>query len=238
MRRSLLLVLLLLCGLAAPAAAWEVRRDATPADFAAFHDTFSGAAYLYPRHRAAPLGLVGFEVYVDATYDDAFDEEPFFAGAVDGTLPGGVLSVARVGVRKGLPGGIDLGVAYGEALGGDLRLLSGEVQVALLEGGVVSPALGLRLTGTQTESGKSYDLDQYGAEVLVSKTLAVLTPFAGAGVVYSRGRLDGTSGRLSESDTQPVFYAGLTLNLLLPKITAEVEHADRTQVAVRVGFGF
>jgi hypothetical protein len=232
--------LLLAAFAAVPARAWEVSRDATRDDFQAFHRRFSSDAYFYPRHGAAPLGLIGFEVYADATYDRDFDGEPFTATAIDGGFTGGFLSVARVGARKGLPGGIDLGLSYARALGGDVNLVSAELQYAIFKGGLLSPALSVRLTGSRAVDAKAYDFDQYGAEVLFSKGFTVLTPYVGAGVFRSKGTLDRTAIGSSFEDTtnRGVLYAGITLNLLLPKITVEVEKADVVQGAVRVGIGF
>ena len=55
-------ILLLLAFFAAvPVRAWEVSGGAAPDDFQAFHRRFSSDVYFYPRHGAAPLGLIGFE---------------------------------------------------------------------------------------------------------------------------------------------------------------------------------
>jgi hypothetical protein len=239
-RRSRPDLLLLLAFFAAvPLQAWEVSRDATPADFEAFHRRFSSDAYFYPRHAAAPLGLTGFEIYADATYDSEFDDEPFVATAIDGDFTGGFLSVTRIGARKGLPGGIDLGLSYGSALEGDVKLISAEIQYALIKGGVLSPALSVRVTGTRTTGSGAYDLDQYGAELLLSKGFTVLTPYIGAGVVRSKGTLESSLGRsFEDTDDRGVIYGGVRLNLLLPKIVVEIEKAEVIQGAVRVGFGF
>ena len=101
--------------------------------------------------------------------------------------------MARVGARKGLPGGIDLGLSYGKALGGDVKLVSAELQYAILKGGLLSPALSVRLTGSRAVDAKAYDFDQYGAELLFSKGFTVLTPYVGAGVFRSKGTLDRTA---------------------------------------------
>lgn len=227
---------------AAPVAAWEVSGRAAADDFRSFHRRFTTAAYAYPRHGAAPLGLTGFDVYADASYDRDFDSQGFVATAIDGDFTGGALSVGRVGARKGLPAGVDVGLAYGRALGGDVKLVSGELQWAILHGGVLEPALSLRLSGTRTVDAGAYRLDQLGAEVLVSKGFAVLTPYAGAGFVRSRGRLQRPAGfagsGLESTTTRPVLFAGATLNLLLPKITVEMEKGEALQAALRVGIGF
>ncbi len=236
------LLLLLFASLAAaPArASWSVSPRATRGDFEAFHRRFSSDAYFYPRHGAAPLGLLGFEVYADATYEDKFDAQSFNATAIDGSYTGGFLSVGRVGARKGLPGGVDLGLSYGKALDGDVKLISGEVQYAILHGGLLSPALSVRVTGTRTVSAAAYELNQYGADLLLSKGFTVLTPYVGAGVVHSQGRLarGGALPSFDDTETHAVAFAGVRLNLLLPKLVFEVEKGEAVQGAVRVGFGF
>jgi opacity protein-like surface antigen len=221
----------------APAWAWDPVSPAPAEDFTAFHRRFSSDLYPYPRHGAAPLGLIGFEVYTEGTYDKSFDRQPFFRTVIDGNLTGGVLSVGRVGVRKGLPGGIDFGVSYGEALGSNIHLLSAEVEVALLHGGLAEPAVGLRFTGTRTVNTPTYDLNQLGAELLLSKGFALLTPYIGAGLTYSRGKLGRGPIELTDDATRAVAYAGLRLNLFVPKIVVEVEKGEVVQGAVRVGFG-
>ncbi len=242
MRKRFRPILLLLLGLAAalPAAAWDVRGDASEADFRDFARRFASAAYAYPGHPAKALGITGFEAFAEASYDDTFDEQPFFTGAVDGDLDGGFLSVARVGIRKGLPGHVDLGVSLAEAVGTDLRLATAEVQWAFLDGGAVSPAVALRVVATRSQGGGGFTLDQGGVEVLASKGFPLITPYIGGGVVFSRARLDRSAGLsdLSVAHTQPIAYAGLRLSLLIPKITAEIERGDTTQYAVRVALGF
>ncbi len=229
---------LVLLFLSIPALAAEVRPDAPEADFREFNRRFSMAAYHYPRHGAAPLGLIGFDIYADAAVDQDFGDEEFVGTVLDDDLTGDLLSIVRVGARKGLPAGIDIGLAYGRALETDIELVSADLQWAILEGGALSPALSLRLTGTRTMGSEVYDLDQYGAEVLFSKGFAVLTPFVGAGVVHSEGSLDSSlGGKLEDSATRGMFYGGITLNLLIPKITVEVEKAEVVQGAVRLAFG-
>jgi len=224
----------------APArASFSVSPHATRGDFEAFHRRFSSDAYFYPRHSAAPLGLIGFEVYADATYEDKFDDQSFNQTAVDGDYTGGFLSIARVGARKGLPGGVDLGLSYGKTLNGDVKLISAELQYAILHGGLLEPALSVRVTGTRTVDVTAYELNQYGADVLLSKGFTVLTPYIGAGFIRSKGKLSrGLLPSFEDTETHGVAFAGVTLNLLLPKINFEVEKGEALQGAVRIGFGF
>ena len=59
------------------------------------------------------------------------------------------------------------------------------------------------MTGTRTLDANAYDLDQYGAEVLLSKGFTLVTPYIGAGVVYSRGKLRLASRLLARGEQHP-----------------------------------
>jgi|CXWL01.1.fsa_nt_gi hypothetical protein len=236
MKRATILVFLLTLA-SAPAHGWDLATGAPPATLEAFHEHFALAAYPFPKHGAAPLGITGFDVWGDIAVSADFVDQDFAEVAIDGDLPGDLLAFYRVGARKGLPGGIDLGAAYTWVASYDLELVSVELQYALLDGGPLSPALSVRATGTRSIGGdEEYELSQYGIEVLASKGFTVLTPYLGAGIVRSEGRFP-LSGDLDVSSTQEVLYAGVVLNLLVPKIALEIERGETWQAALRVGFG-
>jgi hypothetical protein len=96
----------------------------------------------------------------------------------------------------------------------------------------------VRVTGTRTIDRQAYGLDQYGAELLLSKGFPAVTPYVGVGFVHSRGTLDSSFGfSREENETRPVAFAGVTLSLLVPKIHIEVEKGEALQAAVRIGIG-
>lgn len=234
-------ILALVLVLAPPTArAWEVDVTASPDELVGFHERFSLMAYPYPRHKAEPLGLVGFEIYGEAAALPDADDATVRA-ATDGSLPGDALAVYRVGARKGLPGRIDLGVSLAKTLDGeDMDLVSAELSWAILEGSVATPALQLRLTGTQTLDADVYDLEMYGAELLLSKGFPIVTPYIGGGVVHAEGTFD-RSGRalptVTTDGTEALAFVGATFNFALFKITAEVERGHEVQGAVRFSVG-
>lgn len=235
-RRPFPLLTLFALGLLAalPATAWEPDLTAPDAALETFHDHFSAAAYPYPRHSAKPLGIVGFDVWAEAAVAPDFEDE--VAGALTDDLPGGYLTIYRVGARKGLPLGIDIGASWGKALDSDLELLNGEISWAILEGGAVTPALGLRVTGGRGSSD-AYELEQCGAEVLISKGFTVLTPYAGVGYSWSESTFERATGDLSFDGGRGFAYGGVILNLWVPKISFEVEQAETLQGAVRLAIG-
>ena len=190
--RGFLLALTVAATVALPAAAWDIEPSAPDADLEDFHAHFASAMYHAPRHAAKPLGVLGFEVYAEASYGPDFDSGDYADTVISGDLTGGFLSVARVGARKGLPGGFDIGAAYARALEGDVDLISGDLQWALLEGGPLKPAFSFRLSYSQSMGDSPYELEQIGVEAFVSKGFAVLTPLC-------RSRGDSQRGDLRAS---------------------------------------
>lgn len=240
LRRAVLVVSLTLIvglGLTASAKAWSIDPNAPATDLEQFHDHFSLSLYDYPRAPASPLGLAGFDFYVEGTYGPHFDEPAYRHTVLDGSLPGGFLSVVRVGVRKGLPGNFNVGASYGRVTGLGMNVLGAHLSWALNDGGLITPTLAFRLTASKTQGNSDYQLNQYGAEVVLSKGFTVLTPYIGAGLVRSNGTFHQLAGDFSVSTTKPVLFAGATLHLLIPRLTVEVERGESLQASVRVGFG-
>lgn len=233
-----MLVVLIVSGVfAASARAWRIDPNAPVTDLEQFHDHFSLSLYDYPRAPASPLGIAGFDFYVEATYGPHFDQQAYRHTVLDGSLPGGFLSVARVGVRKGLPGNFNVGASYGRVIGLKMNILSADLGWALNDGGLVTPTLAFRLTASKTQGNSNYQLDQYGAELVLSKGFTVLTPYVGAGLVRSDGTFHRLGGDFKVNTTKPVLFAGVTLHLLIPRLTVEVERGESLQAAVRLGFG-
>lgn len=231
--------LVLSLALGAPAlAAWDVDPAAPSGDLEDFHRHFAGSVYPYVRHGGSPLGLAGFEVWADASYNREFDHQSFRPTAIQGDLPNGALVVGRVGVRKGLPGGFDLEASYGKVAGNDLKLLAGTLQWSLLQGGVATPALALRLTGCKSQGNDRYELRQLGVEAVLSKGFPIVSPYVGLGMVHSQGTFQRAAGDFSTTTDRPIVFGGVTLSLLLPKIHLEVERGETWQAAARVGIGF
>lgn len=223
---------------ATPAHAWEIRADAPAADFQRFHDAFAPSAFAAPRHGAGPLGWVGFEIFAEISAVDGIGRKDYADTTIRGDLPADALSIARVGARKGLPGGFDLGASYGEVLSADFNLVSADLKWSILEGGPLKPALALRLSGTQSTGGDAYDFRQTAVDLSFSKGFANLTPYVGIGLARSESRLDRPAGDVLKVDsTDQILFGGVTINLFVPRITFAVEQGDQLQASVRLSIG-
>jgi hypothetical protein len=67
--------------------------------------------------------------------------------AVSGGDAPRTLAVPKLHVHKGLPFGIDVGAMYSAVPNTNIKLMGAEVRYALVEGGIATPAVGLRASG-------------------------------------------------------------------------------------------
>lgn len=184
---------------------------------------------------AEPLGLIGFDLGVEISSTE-IDEE-LFAEASNGGIDEAEMIIPRLHVNKGLPFGFDVGAAVSVVPGTDIKALSGELRYALMSGGVLSPAVGIRGSHAIIEGVDEFDMSSSALEITASKGFAILTPYIGAGVVKST--VTPNVGTLTEeSFDQDKVFAGVTINLGFA-ITLEADKTDdyRTYSA-KLGFRF
>jgi hypothetical protein len=256
--KRLLLVLtavsLLLAG--GNALAWEIN---FPGDLA--QDQFKnlskelGSAIAYRNLAPAePLGITGFDVAVQASFIQVKDDSGYWKAAA-GDVPS-YMGFPTLRVRKGLPFGVDVGAMYAQVLDSNIKLYGVEVSKAILEGGIASPALGVRGTYTRLFGVDDLKLQTAGVDASISKGFLFLTPYAGAGMVWIdsefKGALStggsggkapaatGVTAHLSEEKIwQPRGFVGVKISPLpLVGITAEVEYATRPIYSLKAGVSF
>ncbi len=186
---------------------------------------------------AEPLGITGFDIGIEATatklqHRGAWDR------ASSGSAPDSVL-IPKLHLHKGLPAGIDLGAFYASVPDSNIKLWGGEIRYAILEGGVAQPALGLRGTYSKLAGVSQLDFHTTGLELLISKGLAIFTPYAGVGRVWTPSEPVGVPKVKKEEFSQGKYFVGGNLNLGLANFALE---ADRTGAATsysaKVGFRF
>ncbi|WP_137939446.1 hypothetical protein [Chitinivorax sp. B] len=185
---------------------------------------------------ATPLGLLGFDVGVGLSYTDAKHDD-LWKRANDGKILNSIL-IPRLHLHKGLPMGLDLGVSLGKVIDADTNLIGAEARYALVEGGLATPAVGLRLSASTTQGNNSLKFRSAGAELLISKTLTLFTPYVGIGYVWSK--TDTNAHNLtSEKVNKAKLLMGGNLNLGLLNIAAEADTVgDIPSASVKLGWRF
>lgn len=185
---------------------------------------------------AEPGGITGFGLGVYGAYVETDDP-----GAWNRLIGEEVDEVGVVGViaQKGLPLGFDVGASYAWIPGADGRVFGAELRKALVEGGIATPAIGLRASYSKLSGIDELDYDSYGVDLSISKGFGPLTPYAGVGYVWSSFEPDTTVVVLEDEDVdESRLFIGVRLSALFG-ITPEYERVgDRDSFNLRLGFAF
>jgi hypothetical protein len=186
---------------------------------------------------AEPQGLTGFDVGVAVTVVDIDDEWEAVFEDLDAP---GYLPVPSLRLRKGLPFNVDIGAFYAQAPRTNLRMYGGEVQWALLEGGVASPALALRGSYSTLKGVDDLDLETYAADAVISKGFAMLTPYAGIGMVRIEGDYTGDfNPGLDRHKLEEVrYFGGMQVALALLRLTVEAEYLEKPVYSAKISLGW
>ncbi|BCA78701.1 hypothetical protein [Desulfuromonas sp. AOP6] len=236
-------VMILLFAGTAMAAKYDVRfldtlGNATFEDFVKEAGVVTAYRGLAP---AEPQGITGFDVGVEVSAID-IQSSIWDQVVTSGDAPD-YLAVPRLHVRKGLPFNLDVGAIYSEIPNSNIKLYGGEVQWALLEGTMATPALALRGSYSTLEGVDDLSLKTYAADAVISKGFAMLTPYAGVGVVQIEGKYDGSDpilqAELKDQDfTETRYFGGVQFALLLARVTVEAEYLENPVYSMKLSFGW
>jgi hypothetical protein len=186
---------------------------------------------------AKPLGVTGFDLGMEVTATklenrDAWDR------ASSGTAPD-TLYVPKLHVHKGLPLGFDIGAFYTSVPGSNIKLWGAELRYAIIEGGTLTPALGLRGAYAKLSGVDQLDFHTKSLELLVSKGFAIFTPYAGVGRVWTVSEPVGVTNVSKEEFTQGKYFVGGNVNLGLINLALEADKTgDATSYGAKLGFRF
>jgi len=186
---------------------------------------------------ATPLGLTGFDVGVEVTATQ-LENRDAWERASSGTAPD-TLYVPRLHVHKGLPAGFDVGAFYTSVPGSNIELWGAELRYAIIQGGTITPALGLRGTYSKLSGVDQLDFHTKGLELVVSKGFVIFTPYAGVGRVWTVSEPVGVTNVSKEEFTQGKYFVGGNVNLGLINLALEADKTgDATSYGAKLGFRF
>ncbi len=169
-----------------------------------------------------PLGSLGFDIGLAVSSTDI--DADLFGLASGSSIDETELLIARVQAHKGLPFGLDIGASLSAVPEVDASVIGAELRYAIVEGGPVTPAIGLRASYSQLQGIDEVGLNSSGLEIGISKGFLLLTPYASAGLVRSTANPKNIEGLSSETFDQRKYVLGVTVNLGFA-LTLE---ADRT----------
>lgn len=233
------LIAVLCVALAGPAFAdndIELGLGATQSDFKEMSEDLVAAIDYKSVSPAEATGITGVGVGVIFNNTAVDNESAWRNGAEDADISR--LNVIGLGATKGLPGGVDVGLFYGEIMDSDVSLLGGEIRYAFLKGNIALPAIAVRAAHVTASGIDTFDLSSTTLDVSVSKGFAMLTPYAGIG--YVMGSADPDSNLVDKEEVNEVkYFVGARLGLGLFEITPEIHQVgDNTAFNLRAGFSF
>ncbi len=207
-------------------------------DFRSLSEDLGAALSYRPIAPGEPLGLLGFDVGIEATATDLHNSSVYRRATGSSQ---NYLIVPKLHAHKGLPWRLNIDAFYSSVPGSNVELIGGALGVALLEGGVTMPALTLRASATRLSGVDELDFDTRSVELTLSKGFAMLTPYAGIGRVDVKSKPTGiaTLALTGESFDLNKIFAGLNINLGLVNLAFEADKTgDASSYSAKFGLRF
>ena len=184
---------------------------------------------------ATPLGTLGFDVGVEVT-QTKLESTAAFRQAGAGDLSS--LYIPKLHIIKGLPFGFDIGAFVSTVSGVDGSLIGGEMRYAVLDDGIATPALAVRLSGSKLSGVSRLNLSTVAVDAMLSKKLTFVTPYIGGGTVRIQSKADVT-GLREESFNKSRVFVGVNANFLLANVAVEAEKmGDNVSLSAKLGWRF
>lgn len=233
--RTIVCACVLAAALPASAGSFNAAGSLTQEEFRQLCDDLGPALSYKGVTPATPLGALGFDAGVEVTDTRVDHGELFSRAGAGGTSD---LVVPKLHVYKGLFAGLDLGAFVARASAVGANLLGLDLRYALWDDGLARPAVALRVSATKAWGMGDVSVSTGAVDALVSKQIAGVTPYAGAGVV----RVFAHSGRAALADenfNRGRAFAGLNVNLLAANLALEAEKmAGITSLSAKLGLRF
>jgi hypothetical protein len=139
-------------------------------------------------------------------------------------------------VAKGFPLGIDVAAFVSSIPTTNVKLIGGELRYAIIDGGISTPAVGIRGAATSLSGVNQLSFGTKSIDVSISKGLVMFTPYAGVGQVWVTST-PNVAGLQKESFTQSKVFAGVNFNTGLVNFALEGDKTGGTSsYSFKMGF--
>ena len=200
----------------------------TQSNFKLFSEDMSSAVSYKPVTPAEPLGILGFDLGVEAT-DTKLQNPALWTTATSGAFTSSSLVMPKLHMFIGLPFNFDVGAFYSEEPSTNIKVYGGELRYAILEGGTASPAVAIRGSMTQMTGVDQLSFSTKGLDVSISKGLTIFTPYAGIGEVWADSTPNGIPTLTKESFSQFKYFVGGNLKFLFMNLALEYDKTGSAQ---------
>jgi len=180
----------------------------------------------------------GFDVGLEVS-STAIDNDSIFNDAFSGDAPSSII-IPKLHAHVGLPFGIDVGAFVTSIPSTNIKLTGYELRYAILDGGMATPAVGIRASGTMLSGVDDYDFSSRSIDISISKGFVMLTPYAGIGKVWADSEITNPALGLENVDvSQSKYFAGLNINMGLFNIAVEGDKTgDYSSYSAKLGLRF
>lgn len=201
-------------------------------DFKVFSEDMGSALSYKALTPPEPLGITGFDLGLEVTSTKMRNLDTATGSSLTNLI------VPKLHVFKGLPLGIDIGAFYSSVPTTNIKLYGGELRYAIMEGGVASPAVGIRGSLTKLSGVNQLAFSTKSLDVSISKGFAMVTPYAGVGSVWVDSA-PNIAGLAKETFSQTKIFAGANINLGFSNFALEYDKTgSATSYGAKLGFRF
>jgi hypothetical protein len=195
-----------------------------------------GAAFSYKGVTpASSLGITGFDVGVELTDTKVKNSSAFRAAG--GGDPSD-LFIPKIHIYKGLGWGFDIGGFVGGSSTVSATLIGLDLRYAFVDDSLTTPAFAVRISGTRAQDLGDLTMNTAALDLMVSKKLAVFTPYAGIGTVRVQSNVKGTS-LAEENFNKGRGFVGLNTNFLGANLALEYEQmGSNPSLSAKIGMRF
>jgi hypothetical protein len=207
-------------------------------DFRSLSKEIGLAVAVIPMEPAAPMGIFGFDIGVEASVVSIHNNDPFWSLVTNGSAPSSLI-IPRLHINKGLPANIDIGLVYSSVPNSNISLIGGELKFAILEGSVATPAVALRGSFSKLNGVPDLTLSSTTVDLSISKGIGPVTPYAGIEEVFIQSTATNAALNLTDESIQSVKgFIGAKFSLVILNIVGQVDLGELPMYTLRLNVGW
>jgi hypothetical protein len=207
-------------------------------DFRSLSKEVGLAIAVIPMEPAAPMGILGFDIGVEASVVSIHNNDPFWSLATNGSAPSSLI-IPKLHINKGLPANIDIGLVYSSVPNSNVSLIGGDLKFAILEGSVATPAVALRGSFSKLNGVPDLTLSSATVDLSISKGIGPVTPYAGVEEVFIQSTATNAALNLTAESIQSFKgFIGAKFSLVFLNLVGQVDMGELPMYTLRLNLGW